>query len=245
MCGRNKLFVATESLSHNVRNFCRMSDEVMKTAYYTSTTIDSSARAILNETAGLRRYHESGLKLDECALLIIDMQSYFLDEQSHAFVPSALPIVPRIKRLAELFTARGLPVILTRHSNTGEDARTMGSWWSDLIRRDDILSEIIADFDFDNALVVDKTQYDSFYGTRLKEILTDRKTKQVVITGVLTHLCCETTARSAFMRGFNVIFPVDGTATYDIGYHKATFLNASHGFAVPTLIDTLIKRFDG
>lgn len=55
----------------------------------------------------------------------------------------------------------------------------------------------------------------------------------------MTHLCCETTARSAFIRGFDVFFTIDGTATYNEDFHFGTLYNLAHGFAVPLLIDEI------
>ena len=72
-----------------------------------------------------------------------------------------------------------------------------------------------------------------------------KKVKQVVITGVLTHLCCETTARSAFMRGFEVFFTIDATATYNKDFHISTLLNLSHGFALPVLTQEVLHLLNG
>ena len=47
----------------------------------------------------------------------------------------------------------------------------------------------------------------------------------------MTNLCCETTARDAFMRGFRVYFLLDGTATCTEEYHLATLKNLAYGFA--------------
>ena len=58
----------------------------------------------------------------------------------------------------------------------------------------------------------------------------------VVITGVMTHLCCETTARSAFVRGYRVWFPVDGTATFNLDFHLGTLRALAHGFASIPLV---------
>ena len=90
----------------------------------------------------------------------------------------------------------------------------MSPWWhGDLIRPEDPLSEVSPRFDVSKGKVVEKSRYDAFYQTQLEEALRGQKISQVVICGVMTHLCCETTARSAFMRGFEVFFTVDGTAT--------------------------------
>ena len=63
----------------------------------------------------------------------------------------------------------------------------------------------------------------------------------VIVTGVMTHLCCETTAREAFVRGFNVVFPVDGTLTQNRLFHEATLRNLSHGFAVTPLLREVLE----
>src|SRR4030042_1513571 len=88
--------------------------------------------------------------------------------------------------------------------------------------------------------LIQKSQYDAFYHTQLNELLHTSGVTQVVLCGVMTHLCCETTARSAFMHGFEVFFPVDGTATYNLAYHRASLLNLAHGFANLVFINDLL-----
>jgi len=58
----------------------------------------------------------------------------------------------------------------------------------------------------------------------------------------MTHLCCETTARSAFMSGFDVFFTVDGTATYNKTFHLSTLINLAHGFAIPITTKEVIQK---
>lgn len=184
----------------------------------------------------------------QSALLIVDMQRYFLDESSHAYIPAADAILPGIKKLIETYSRNSLPVIFTRHINTAQNAKVMARWWADLIEEDDPLSEITHELDTPTGTVVTKTQYDAFYDTPLEKLLKKRDVSQVVVCGVMTQLCCETTARSAFVRGFEVFFPVDGSATYDEEFHKATLLNLSYGFATPVLIEELLsslKKYDG
>ena len=55
--------------------------------------------------------------------------------------------------------------------------------------------------------------------------------KEVIVTGVMTNLCCETTARDAFIRGFRVFFSTDATATINAELHEATLKNMAYGFA--------------
>jgi isochorismate hydrolase len=86
-----------------------------------------------------------------------------------------------------------------------------------------------------------KTRYDAFFDTPLESLLNEEEIHQVVIGGLMTHLCCETTARSAFMRGFEVFFLVDGTATYTEDFHRASLLNLAHGFATPILVAEILE----
>ena len=213
----------------------------MKTAYFTENTIDSKAAALLDNVRSRVRQRDIHLNPDESALIVLDMQRYFGDAAYHAYIPSLPAIVPKIKELEAAFAAKGRPVFLTRHSNTEEDAGLMGSWWEDLIRDGTTQGEILPDLRTDGAMVLDKTQYDAFYGTDLEDLLRGRGTSQIVVTGVMTHLCCETTARSAFVRGFTVFLPVDCTATYNEDFHSAALLNLAHGFAVPVLARDLLK----
>jgi len=166
------------------------------------------------------------------------MQRYFLDENSHAWVPSGEAIIPGLKKAARYFRNAGRPVIATQHVNTIDDAGMMGSWWSELLLEEQPLIEIDSDLEIQPLEILQKSQYDAFIESRLVE----HGLKQVVIGGVMTHLCCETTARAAFGRGFEVFFLVDGTATYNQDYHQATLLNLAHGVAVLTSIDQIIKE---
>ena len=104
-------------------------------------------------------------------------------------------------------------------------------------------SQIVDNLDTSNHLTIEKHQYDAFFETNLDTILRDSGVEQVVITGVMTHLCCETTARSAFMRGYEVFFPVDGTATYTETHHHASLLNLAHGFVLPLLVADIVSQF--
>jgi isochorismate hydrolase len=202
--------------------------------YFTPETIREKSRAMLDDLASFRTRHaDIVFRPERAALLVLDMQDYFLCPGSHAFIPSAPAIIPNLQLLITNYYAANRPIIFTRHINTDEDAGMMSRWWRDVIRTDSPDSAIVASLDTSRGIVIQKTQYDAFYNTSLEETLRGRGVEQVIVTGVMTHLCCETTARAAFMRGFEVFFCVDGTATYTEEAHCSTLLNLSHGFAVP------------
>jgi isochorismate hydrolase len=217
--------------------------EMIKEPYFTLESIQQQALGMLGRVKDFKR-HRSKFKPERSALLILDMQRYFLEESSHAYIPSVKAIIPKIRELLQEYSVRELPVIFTRHLNSKEDAGLMAKWWGDLITEENPLSEITPKLPAVGT-VIEKSQYDAFYKTPLEKILRGKSVGQVVICGVMTHLCCETTARSAFVRGFEVFFVVDGTATYNEEFHWATLINLSHGFAFPILVReilTLLKN---
>jgi len=197
------------------------------------------SQEMLATVSELRAQHKMGFNSENAALLVLDMQDYFLKKSSHAFIPNAVAIIPNIQKLIKTFYKHNRPVIFTRHSNTEKNAGTMLRWWKDLIHPGTSNCEINSILDSSHGRIIDKHQYDAFYETNLNELLHINKIEQVIITGVMTHLCCETTARSAFMRGYEVFFVIDGTATYNEAFHRATILNLAHGFAIPILTSEL------
>ena len=217
----------------------------MKETYFTPDTLATKAAQIYRQVEPYRRTVNVPFEPRKSALLVLDMQSYFLQPASHAYVPSAKAILPGVSALVRAYSACGLPVIFTRHINTPQDAGMMARWWHDLITIENPLSEIIPELDTSKGLVLHKTRYDAFYCTSLEDELRQKSVQQLVITGVMTHLCCETTARAAFMRGFEVFFLLDGTATYNQRFHRAALLNLAHGFAVITWVDAIRSAIRG
>jgi isochorismate hydrolase len=217
----------------------------LKELYFAPHTIDTIALEMRQAAGGMAHRNRFTLQPERSALLVLDMQANFLDASSHAFVPSAVTMLPRLSGLATAYSTCGLSVIYTRHVNTPANAGLMATWWRDLIVQDSPLSQITPEFDLSHEHVLEKSQYDAFYHTGLEALLRSRGIDQVVIGGVMTHLCCETTARAAFMHGFEVFFLVDGTATYTAAYHQASLLNLSHGFAELMLVreisDSLLR----
>jgi isochorismate hydrolase len=218
---------------------------MQKEKYFTSETIINKSQDMLSAVEEYHRRHSRVIfQPEKAAILILDMQEYFLHPDSHAFIPSAPAIISGINRLIAAFESLQRPVIATRHLNTQEDAGMMSKWWRDLINLQTAHSHYDKMVKINNPTQIDKTQYDAFYLTELENRLHNLNVTQVIICGVMTHLCCETTARSAFMRGFEVFFTVDGTATYNEELHRATLLTLSHGFAVPVLIEELLQKME-
>jgi nicotinamidase-related amidase len=202
-------------------------------AYVTPETLPTSTERWLRQIAP---YHHHTLKLnaDEAALLVIDMQNYFVDLQGRSFFPAATAILPNIKQLIEAFRHAGRPVIYTTHVHKpdGSDVGIMGWWWGDMIREGYPEAEVhpeIAPSKDDKVII--KHRYSAFYNTDLETVLRCGKIGDLVITGVMTNLCCESTARDAYFRDYRVFFLADATATISEEMHLATLLNLGYGFA--------------
>jgi isochorismate hydrolase len=217
----------------------------MKEAYFTPENLAAQAQELLQAPGIVLRPSAPKFNPQGAALLVLDMQLYFLEPESHAFIPSAAAILPGINRLIRWFYHHNLPVFYTRHTNMPQDAGLMASWWRDLIAPDGALSLISPQIEQARGVFIEKSRYDAFYDSPLDEHLHELGMRQVVITGVMTHLCCETTARSAFMRGFLPFFLVDGTATYNHHFHIATLTNLAHGFASLALVKDILAALEG
>lgn len=203
--------------------------------------------SVLRPLTNERRKDRHVFSPERSALLVTDMQRYFLDDASHAFVPAAKRIVGNLQGLVEGFRARSLPVVFTRHALLkGEDPGAMARWWGDVLYDDDPLSGIIQELGpHPTEHVVRKTQYSAFLGTDLHELLQGIGVEQVVTTGVMTHLCCESTARDAFMRGYDVFFVIDGTASKSEDLHLSSLKTITEGVGTPVTTEEVLSWLRG
>ncbi len=224
----------------------RDSKKSRKEAYVSEKTLASKCQEWLKEiTFYAKNRARFKFSPSSSALLVIDMQQYFLNERSHAFIPSSKAIVPNIIKLINTFRSNNLPVIFTRHSlKEDEQPGIMGKWWNDVIKEESVLSDIVPSLGPNSSeIIVRKTRYSAFYGTELEGILKSGNVKSVVITGVMTHLCCETTAREAFIRDYEVFFVMDGTATQNEELHLSSLRTLSHGFSIPITTKEILIEF--
>jgi len=183
---------------------------------------------------------------ENCALLVIDMNNYFVSSEGRAYIPAASQIVPNIEALIRHWRSIRSPVVYTRHGHDGpDDLGMLGKFFSDYIHADREEAEII------DALrpqsgdrIIRKKTYDAFWNTELESFLWDMKITQVMITGILTHMCCETTARTAFCRGFEVYTVLDATASNSERAHMESHRNMASCVSVPLITEEVLRRND-
>lgn len=203
------------------------------TTYVTSENLAAKTSAWLEQIAPFNT-HPMQLNPEASALLVIDMQDFFLDPQSPTYTCGGPPIIANIQRLIAAFRERNRPVIYTKHVHhpSGHDAGIMGWWWKGMCLEGSPQSEIHRDLaPAPGEKVVLKHRYSSFYNTDLEVVLRGLKVEDVVISGIMTNLCCESTARDAYFRDYRVFFPADATGSVTEELHLASLLGLSFGFA--------------
>lgn len=211
-----------------------------KEYYFNSNNIKQVAFDLKKSLKNLGLDKFKYFKTPHKALIVLDMQNYFLMESSHAFVPSSYAIINNINKLIDHFQKNNLLIIFTKHSNNLENAKQMLFRFRNLTPEKGIFNDIFEKINSRHGIIIEKTQYDAFYNTDLKKILIDNNIKQVILTGVIANLCVETTARAAFVHGFNTIVPLDATATYNYELHLASMTNIAFAINSPPTTNELL-----
>ena len=186
----------------------------------------------------LKPYRERRAKIDSkhVVLLVIDMQNFFRR--------IVQPVLGNILRVIQSCRKRNVSIIFTQHGHTDpdRDGGVLGRWWSQMIISGTEEWKFIPEIKVEsNEIVIPKKRYSAFFETDLDKILQSRGIQDLIISGVMTNLCCETTARDAFMRDYRVFFLIDGTATGRGEHHLATLKNLGFGFAYLMTCGELIR----
>jgi ureidoacrylate peracid hydrolase len=175
------------------------------------------------------------LTRERSALVVVDMQNGFLDDAG-SMARLGLPVghlrersLPGTRRLVAAARAAGVPVIWTRYVympdyRDGGLVPTMllpamkdvgalahGSWDAEIV------GELGPEPD---DVVIDKSRPSAFYGTQLEPVLTSIDARNLVIAGVTTNICVETTARDAGQRDFHVHVVSDASAEWEDAKHE-------------------------
>jgi nicotinamidase-related amidase len=152
--------------------------------------------------------------------------------------------LPNVKKLISVFRQRRLPVIFTAHVHKSDrmDGGILGWWWEGMILEGTKDAEIHADITpLPEEKVILKHRYSAFYNTDLEIVLRCLGVSDIIITGVMTNLCCESTARDAYFRDYRVFFALDATGTVDEELHLATLKNLAFGFAYVTDTEQIVR----
>jgi isochorismate hydrolase len=175
---------------------------------------------------------------EKTALLVIDMQLYFRE--------LAEPILSNVSSLIDGCRASGVEIFFTRHGHRDhiKNGGMLSRWWEDLIYYGSAEWELIKELKANpRETILDKNRYSAFFGTNLDGRLRVKKVEDLVICGVMTNCCCETTARDAFVRDYRVFFVADATATASEELHLASLKNLAFGFAYIVNTKEICQKF--
>ena len=212
--------------------------------YVTDRNIQSKSQQWLDTIQPFNQ-HEMQLNVSASALLVIDMQHFFLDPASPSFTVGGLAIIPTLSMLIDSFRKAGRPVIFTRHVHHPDDLDSgiMGWWWEGKCLEGSPESEIHDELcPLPGEKVVFKHRYSAFYNTDLETVLRCLKVEDLVVSGIMTNMCCESTARDAYYRDYRVFFLADGTGSVTEQMQLASLLNLAFGFACVTSSNEIIEQ---
>lgn len=200
---------------------------------------------------------------EKVALLVIDMENDFVKSGSPMYVPMANEAVPNIKKLIEICRENGATVIYTTHVHNKDrnDMGLMSDFWPPIDSQTALVDntdgiEIYSELKpQEGELIIKKHRYSAFYQTDLDIYLQDKEIETIIITGTVTNMCCDSTARDAQFRNYKVLFISDATGTMnhqDLGagmlsaeeVQKATLISLSNCVAEVISSNEVLNRFN-
>lgn len=181
------------------------------------------------------------------ALLVVDMQNDFVRAGAPMEVPDARATLPAHRALIDAFRARGRPVVFTRflafpsesllwHWSPQVRPPTRACWKGHLRRYADVEGERDCSAVVDELAPrpdehqVEKFGYGAFHGTPLDATLRALGVESLAVTGTVTQICVEETAREAFHHGYRTTIVADAVSSYVPDLHAATLKNFAHKF---------------
>jgi ureidoacrylate peracid hydrolase len=190
------------------------------------------------------------------ALVVVDMQNYFVAEGFPGEVPMARAIVPSINRLAREIRAAGGTVIWIQTTAVGGLER-WGNHHKHMLTPERAkvrlagLDEASEGFKLYPALEVlpgdlriKKVKYSAFIegSSDIDAQLKSRGIETLLITGTVTNVCCESTGRDAMMLDYRVIMIADGNASHSDEEHAASLNNFQIFFGDVMTSDEALQR---
>jgi len=212
--------------------------------YVTPDSLEEKAQHWLSKIRPFNQ-HRMQLNREKSALLVIDMQKFFLDHASPTFTCGGLAILPTLKLLIQAFREANRPVIYACHVHHPDsmDTGIMEWWWEGICVEGSEESKVHDDIlPLPNEKVIFKHRYSAFYNTDLETVLRCLKVEDLVISGIMTNLCCESTSRDAYYRDYRVFFLADGTGSVNEEMHLASLLNLAFGFAFVTTTNEILQE---
>ena len=162
------------------------------------------------------------LKSQKAALLVIDMQNSFIEDGAVFQAPNGQKIIPNIEKIINFCRSKEMPIIWTRSDHSPPGGGLIIEKYP-VIKLTKELWKGTHSFEYYPGMIqpdlrehqIIKHKYDAFIGTDLDIVLRNYDVDTVIIVGVATEVCCESTARTAFFKDYKVILLSDATAAFN------------------------------
>jgi ureidoacrylate peracid hydrolase len=163
------------------------------------------------------------------AVVVIDMQNDFCDTTK---TPMAVPMMPRLRAFIEEARRAQVRVIFAQvlHDESSES-----EVWNERPNHPAVLGTPGAEFHPDfvplpDDYVIKKSRYSAFIRTSFEDDLHAMGVETLIMTGIATNVCVESTARDAYQRDFRVVMVEDCCASMSEEAHEATLNTFRRGF---------------
>lgn len=182
------------------------------------------------------------------AVVVVDVQRLFTDMVGAPIEPPLQDVLPRIGRFVDDSRTAGATIVLVR-TIIAPDAHSRSTrQWPEFMRAG--MAPDAAGATFDPCLnqqpgdiEVVKQRYSAFIGTRLDEILRERGIVSVVVLGLTTNVCVQSTARDAWQRDYETITLADCCAEIGPGSHDASLAWTARNFGAVCTSDDVTAHW--
>jgi nicotinamidase-related amidase len=194
------------------------------------------------------------------ALLIVDMQNDFVRVAAPMEVPQARDTIAQHQQLIRCFRKFRLPIVYTRFlagerrllwefsPRLAPPSRACHAghvrFYADVHRTLDCTAIIDEITPQPEDIVVDKLGYGAFHGTKLDESLRGMAIESLVVTGTVTQICVEETARQAFHFGYKTTIVSDAVSSYLPDLHAATLKNFALKFGWVSSASEVVRAIE-
>jgi ureidoacrylate peracid hydrolase len=170
------------------------------------------------------------------ALMVIDMQNFYMVEGQMSFCPPALPIVPTVNKLVRAMRGYGSPIIWVRNVTNKEAFTTWSTHYGRMkpeivdarkreLAKDSDGFKLFPELDARrDDLRVNKTRYSAFIegASNITHVLETHGIDTLVFCGIVTNVCVESTARDAMMLNYRTLIVEDACAANTLSAHTET-----------------------
>jgi len=196
------------------------------------------------------------------ALVIVDMQNDFVRVGAPMEVPQARDTIPEHRQLIDCFRRHRLPIVYTRFL-AGDEPRLLWEFspklapptlachaghqrfYADVHKTLDCTAIIDELAPLATDTIIDKLGYGAFHDTRLDDTLKKMPVESLIITGTVTQICVEETARGAFHHGYKTTLVSDAVSSYLRDLHAAALKNFALKFGWVSSTREVVDALDG